>query len=100
MSAYLIVLIPLILLGIVGLFCFVGCFLDTSGLQPSPFFEFSGKTVLANTPGPIAHWPLRETDDTMPAAELVSNNTGNYIDSTNQPTLSPYPAFPMIDNPP
>jgi hypothetical protein len=100
MSTSLIVLIPVVMLGIVGMLCFVGCILDTSGLPATPFFEYSGKTVLANTPGPIAYWPLRETADTIPAAELVSNNTGNYIDSANQPTLFPYPLFPNIQNPP
>jgi hypothetical protein len=97
MSMSLVVLLPLILLGIVGTLCFVGCRFDTSGLQV-PFTTYTGTTILLN-PSIIAYWPLGEAKDTDPAAELISGNTGNYIDPNTAPALYPWPAFPL-PNPP
>lgn len=97
MSTSLIVLLPLILLGIVGMLCFVGCGLSTHGLG-TPFTTYTGTTILLN-PAIIAYWPLKEAADTVPAAELISGNTGNYIDPSTAPTLYPWPAF-AIPNPP
>jgi hypothetical protein len=90
MTASLTVLIPVVLLGIVGTFCFVGCLLDSGAFPPDPVNNYSDGTVLL-TPGVIAYWPLSETKDTDKAAELVSGNVGDYID--------PWPAF-TIQNPP
>ncbi|HEV7881303.1 LamG domain-containing protein [Bradyrhizobium sp.] len=98
MSASLIILIPVVLLGIVGMLCFVGCFLDVTGLPRTPVTEYTGKTVLL-TPSIIAYWPLFEGADTEPAAELISGNDGNYIDSTTAPSLYPWPAY-SVGNPP
>ena len=97
MSTSLIILIPVMLLGIVGLFCFVGCVLPEYTLGP-PFTEYTGKTVLLN-PAIIAYWPLGEAADTVPAAELISGNTGNYIDLATTPSLYPWPAY-SAPNPP
>jgi hypothetical protein len=97
MSMSLVVLLPLILLGIVGTLCFVGCRFDTSGLQV-PFTTYTGTTILLN-PSIIAYWPLGEAKDTDPAAELISGNTGNYIDLATTPSLYPWPAYPA-PNPP
>jgi Concanavalin A-like lectin/glucanases superfamily len=97
MSTSLIVLVPVVLLGIVGLLCFAGCGLDTHGTA-DPFSSYSGTTVLLNS-AVIAYWPLREAADTEPAAELISGNTGNYIDQNSSPQLYPWPAF-AIQNPP
>ncbi len=98
MSTSLILLIPVALLGVVGMFCFVGCFLDATGLGGPPFTKYTGITVLTN-PAIIAYWPLGETADTQPAAELISGNTGNYIDPTTAPSLYPWPAY-SVPNPP
>jgi hypothetical protein len=97
MSTSLIILIPVMLLGIVALLCFVGCVLPEYGLG-EPFTEYTGKTVLLN-PAIIAYWPLGETADTQPAAELISGNTGNYVDAATAPSLYPWPAY-SIQNPP
>lgn len=97
MSMSLVVLLPLILLGIVGMLCFVGCGLSTHGLS-DPFFTYSGTTILLN-PAIIAYWPLFEGGDTDPAAELISGNTGNYIDLSTAPSFYPWPAF-TLQNPP
>jgi hypothetical protein len=98
MSASLIVLLPVILLGIVGLFCFVGCGLSTHGLLTS-FRDYSGTTVLGN-PAIAAYWPLREASDSVPAADLAPNpDNGQYIDPSTLATIYPWPDY-SIGNPP
>jgi hypothetical protein len=99
MSISLVVLLPVILLGIVGTLCFVGCVLHTGGLggSPPPFTSYTGTTILANTPNCIAYWPLKEAKDTDPASELISNNTGNYIDPTTAPMLYPWPSYSVAN---
>ena len=47
MSTSLIVLIPAMLLGIVGMLCFVGCSLPVEGLPSQPFTQYSDLTVLS-----------------------------------------------------
>jgi hypothetical protein len=96
MSTSLIVLIPVILLGIVGLFCFVGCILDSSGLPgggdeppPKPFTEYSGMTVLP-TNSLMAYWPLNETKDTADAVDRKSASNGKYIDVNTAPPMTVY----------
>jgi hypothetical protein len=98
MSMSLVVLLPLILLGIVGTLCFVGCRFDSSGLGGSTPFTTYTSTILLN-PLVIAFWPLGEAKDTDPAAELISGNTGNYIDLATTPSLYPWPAY-SAPNPP
>jgi Concanavalin A-like lectin/glucanases superfamily len=98
MSASLIVLLPVILLGIVSLFCFVGCGFHTHGLQTT-FRDYSGTTVLGN-PAIAAYWPLREASDTVPAADLAPNpQNGQYIDKTTLPDIYPWPDY-SLDNAP
>jgi hypothetical protein len=101
MSTSLIVLIPVILFGIVGMFCFVGCILPTEGLGPD-FNTYT--TMIVSTKDVIAYWPLKEGADTMPASELVSNSTGNYIDKDRAmpDTIYPWPEFSIANgaNPP
>ena len=93
MSASLIVLIPVILLGIVGLFCFVGCILDTTGLPNDNFTSYTGTTILPNR-AIIAYWPLKEGLDTAPAVEMISGNNGKYIDPNTVPANTIYPWLP------
>ncbi|HEV7881302.1 LamG domain-containing protein [Bradyrhizobium sp.] len=97
MSTSLIVLLPVMLLGIVGMLCFAGCILPAYEAAP-PYTEYTGKTVLLN-PAIIAYWPLREAADTDPASELISDNKGSYIDSTTAPSLYPWLAY-SVGNPP
>jgi hypothetical protein len=102
MSASLIVLIPVILLGIVGMLCFVGCILPVSGLGPD-FNTYTTTTILPNK-DLIAYWPLKESADTMLASELVFNSVGNYIDKDRAmpDTVYPWPEYPIPNgaNPP
>jgi hypothetical protein len=97
MSTSLILLIPVVLLGIVGMLCFVGCTLPTEGLD-SPFHEYSDKTVL-NTSGIMAYWPLndklKDTDNPAPALERQSNIPSSYIDMATAPELYPWLPFPV-----
>jgi len=97
MSTSLIVLLPIILLGIVGTLCFVGCIFPPYELAP-PYTAYTNKTVLLNK-DIIAYWPLKETSDTVPASELISNNTGMYIDpSTAKPdTVYPWPEYSVAN---
>jgi hypothetical protein len=95
MSTPLIVLLPVILFGIVGMLCFVGCLLDSGPFPTTPFTSYTNITILANSPNCIAYWPLKEVADTLPASELISNNTGKYIDqNTATPdTVYPWPQY-------
>jgi hypothetical protein len=95
MSMSLVVLLPLILLGIVGTLCFVGCVLNTQGIL-EPFVTYTTTTILTNS-FCIAYWPLKETVDTALASELISNNTGNYIDPTTAPALYPWPSYSIAN---
>jgi hypothetical protein len=98
MSASFVVLLPVILLGIVSLFCFVGCAFDTHGLAPT-FQQYSSTTVLGN-PAVVAYWPLSEANDGLPAADLTPNpDNGQYIDPSTLPAIYPWPAY-SIPNPP
>jgi hypothetical protein len=101
MSTSLIVLIPVMLLGIVGLLCFVGCVLPEYGLGPS-FTKYTGITILANSPSCIGYWPLKdippsEPTNTIPAVELISDNKGKYIDPATAPELYPWPAYSLAN---
>jgi hypothetical protein len=91
MSTSLIVVLPAVLLGIVGLLCFVGCILDTSGLPGTPFTAYTNNTV-ANMLC-IGYWPLKEKMDTDDVSELISDNRGKYIDPATRPALYPWPAY-------
>src|SRR6185369_9954632 len=91
MSASLIILIPVILLGIVGMLCFAGCAFPTGGLAGTPFTSYTNTTVGNGLC--IGYWPLKERLDTDDASELISDNRGKYIDSTTTPALYPWPAY-------
>jgi hypothetical protein len=99
MSTSLIVVLPAVLLGIVGLLCFVGCALSTGGLgggtdTPPPFTAYTATTILPN-PTIMAYWPLKEAKDTDPAVELISGNNGKYIDpnTVEVSTIYPWPSY-------
>jgi hypothetical protein len=98
MSTSLIVLIPVVLLGVVCMLCFVGCGLSTHGTGVAPFTSYTGTTVLP-TPSIIAYWPLKEAADTVPATELISGNNGNYIDQNTAPpnTVYPWPSYSVAN---
>jgi hypothetical protein len=90
MSATLVAAIPLALLGVVALLAFVGCGLSTHG-DKIPFSTYTQNTVLID-PNCVAYWPLNETLDTMPAADLKGSHPGQYVDPATAPTVLPPPA--------
>ena len=90
MTMSLVVLLPLILLGIVGTLCFVGCGFHTHGLEV-PFHSYTNIT-LGNMLC-IGYWPLKEKLDTDAAVDLVSASNGKYKDMTTAPELYPWPAY-------
>ena len=99
MSASLVVLLPVILLGAVTLLCFIGCGLDVTGTLVI-FTKYSDTTVLAN-PAVVAYWPLSETGDNLPATDRTSPSphNGKYVDQTTLPASYPWPGY-SIGNPP
>jgi hypothetical protein len=104
MSTSLIVLIPVVLLGIVGMLCFVGCAFQTGGLAGPPFTKYSDLTVLSNVSSLIAYWPLSDqlTDQSnpAPALERQSSIPSSYIDMATAPELYQWPPFDNLPNPP
>jgi hypothetical protein len=99
MSASLVVLLPVILLGIVGGLCFVGCGFSPSGLGAPAFTKYSDTTVLANA-AVVAYWPLSETGDSLPAGDRAPNpDDGQYIDPTTLPAIYPWPDFSIGNAP-
>jgi hypothetical protein len=90
MTVTLLVAIPLALLGVVALLAFAGCVLPAYEYVED-FKKYSDETVLANAHC-VAYWPLRETKDTDPAADLKGTNPGAYVDPTTASTVFPPPA--------
>jgi hypothetical protein len=98
MSASLAVLLPVFLLGVVALLCFVGCGFQGHGTL-LPFTKYSDTTVLAD-PAVVAYWPLGETSDSLPAADRTSPaHNGQYRDTTTLPAIYPWPAFSVPSGP-
>src|SRR4051794_28418252 len=101
MSMSLIVLIPVILLGIVGIFCFAGCGLPVHGLG-SPFSNYTEGTVRAEK-SLMVFWPLNDMltkdDNPAPAKEIQSNIPGSYIDLATAPELYPWQGTPVGNAP-
>lgn len=80
MSTSLIVLIPVVLLAIIPLLCFVGCvFAPNKGVTDFGQYE----DAILNTPNLVAFWPLDDTSGTT-AVDLGSNNfSGTYTQGPN-----------------
>jgi hypothetical protein len=98
MSTWLVMLLPVILLGIVSMLCFAGCNFSPSGALPL-FSTYSDATVLAN-PAVVAYWPLGEAADNVPAVDRTANpDNGQYIDPANTPAIYPWPEV-SVGNPP
>jgi hypothetical protein len=89
-----------VLLGIVFVFCFVGCGLQTTGLGLAAFTKYSDTTVLGN-PAVVAYWPLSDTGDNVPATDRTSPNpnNGKYIDPITTPAIYPWPAYSVPNTP-
>jgi len=89
-SATLIVIIPIALLGIVALLGFTGCGLPVTGLPPD-FTTYSTDTVLSNV-NCVAYWPLNDPAGSTMANEIkgMPANTGSYLNPTTAPALYPW----------
>jgi hypothetical protein len=72
MTASLVVLLPLALLAIVALACFVGCGLSTTGTKQITDYQQYQNTV-TTTNGLVAYWPLNDTSGTT-AVDLGPNH--------------------------
>jgi hypothetical protein len=94
MSASLIVLIPVVLLGLVAALCFVGCIFPVSGLPSGPFQPGTYETAVIQTNGLVALWPLNDeplgTTNIVPSAADVAPKpagvmpfNGNYEGTLN-----------------
>jgi hypothetical protein len=97
MSASLIVLVPLVLLGVVATLCFVGCVLPVGGLPSTPFTTYR-LTVLGND-SLVAFWPLDDEANSAKAKELKSGLDSNYVTVDNTPGQFPDPAVPGFSAP-
>jgi Concanavalin A-like lectin/glucanases superfamily len=91
MSASLLAFVPLALLAIVLLLCFVGCTLDTTGVGKSPFGLYTQTTIVPH-PALVAYWPLHDAaGPTATDLHPTDPHNGTYVDVTTNPDL-PYPA--------
>lgn len=102
MDASLIVLIPLVLLGLVGALCFVGC-AQIIGIQPwqnPPSQPSPYQVAIAGESNVVAFWPLNDPPagaDMIPTAADVAQHpppplNGKYMDSVmlqQQPGIVP-----------
>jgi hypothetical protein len=105
MSASLIVLIPLVLVGLVAGLCFIGCVLPTSGLPGGPYQPGPYQTAITQTGGIQALWPLNDSQlgtllpitaaDIAPKPSGVAPFNGTYQGTLNssfelgQPSIVP-----------
>lgn len=85
MSASLIILIPVVLLGLVTALCFVGCGLNTHGFGAN-FGPY--QNAVFNYKNVIACWPLNDTVQNLPTATNIVNAQFN----------GTYPGTPMGPN--
>lgn len=95
MSASLIILIPLVLVGLVGALCFVGCVLPTTGLA-SPLGPYQGDTILGENKI-VALYPLNDTlpvpappPPAMPTAQDLVTTPGPFNGFYNSAPSVPY----------
>jgi hypothetical protein len=80
MSASLIVLIPVVLLGLVTAVCFVGCGLHTHGFGFGPYED-----PITNTGGIVSCWPLNDAPPSTTAVDIKNGFNGNYTMGPNVP---------------
>jgi Concanavalin A-like lectin/glucanases superfamily len=88
MSVSLIVIIPLVLVGLVGTLCFVGCVFPTGGL---PFKEGPYAGPILNDANLVAFWPLDDVPPSTTALATPTQFNGQYLagpQSSSAPTLN------------
>ena len=101
MSTTLFVLAPIGLLAIAWSVCFVGCFLDSSGVPGTPY-----SNIILGEAGLVAYWPLGDMPGAQPppappppppAPPPGSTSPGSAVDLTNNKHTGTYtipPAYP------
>jgi hypothetical protein len=87
MSASLIVLIPLVLLGLVTALCFVGC-AQVIGLQP--WQSRSYQSTVSGDPNMVALWPLNDVPPSTTALATPPSFSGNYIEPVTPRLPAPH----------
>jgi hypothetical protein len=94
MSTSLLVVVPLALLAIVLVLCFVGCEFDSTGTggggELGPWTQYTDVTILED-PRVVAYWPLGDAAGPT-AVDLKGGHDGTYVDATTTPAQFPYPA--------
>jgi hypothetical protein len=97
LSLPLLIFVPLGLLAILALLCFVGCNFHPGEI--ALWTTYTDDTVLAN-PAVVAYWPLGETGDSLPAIDRTpSPNNGQYIDPATLPAIYPWPDYMVPSGP-
>src|SRR5215831_7300266 len=78
MSASLIVMVPIVLLGLVTALCFVGCGLMTHGLGLGfgPYED-----PISNNSNCVACWPLNDAPPSTTAVDIKGGLNGSYMGS-------------------
>jgi hypothetical protein len=98
MTATLLVVVPVVLLLLIGTFCFVGCTLDTSGLGLG-FVQYSDLDVILN-PDCVAYWQLRDSPGQTTALDVVGKAKDNPHNGTYKSVASTDPMvqalFPCV----
>lgn len=75
MTATLLVVVPVVLLLLIGTFCFVGCTLDTTGFGLG-FVQYSDLDVILN-PDCVAYWQLADSPGQTTALDVVGKAHGD-----------------------
>ena len=116
MSALMLVAVPVALLAIIYLLCFVGCGFDVPTEPPPPFTAYTS-SILDDEPTLIAYWPLGEPAGATTAVDLKGARNGAYLSQVfpddpaigsasapgtlllGQPGIVPGDTLPPFDNP-
>lgn len=96
MTATLLVIVPVVLLVLIGSFCFVGCTLDTHGFGLG-FTQYSDLDIIPN-PDCVAYWQLADSPGQNTALDIVGKakgdpHNGTYKNATTDPGLFPCPGY-------
>jgi Concanavalin A-like lectin/glucanases superfamily len=76
MSASLVVLIPVLLLGLVTSLCFVGCVFQTGGIGEVDLGPY--RNAITKSSNLIAFWPLDDAPPTDPSAPVARDNAAPF----------------------
>jgi len=96
MTATLLVVVPIVLLLLIGSFCFVGCTFDTHGLGLG-FVQYSDLDIIPNSDC-VAYWPLNDSPFQNTALDVVGKahgdpHNGTYKNVSTNPGLFACPGY-------